>query len=336
MAKTPQSLPFFCCCTGIWTIPLKLGPSKFIASSLISLEITDYAKLFNKLTCPGTHPIELKQTQWLLFTWTSWTNSVIMISNCLIGPRVGLWKPVIRGFTFAKRTWASWTMVQSSHPVGEVMISHSAWVRLAMRFCFSIAMLVFFTTFTNVMSSAELSWLELVWCCNFLPLQLAKIQVVLLLFGIRLKPIHDKWKYLPYLQSELWHSTSLSLSLGLLLHTQMAFMAKAGEGVLDFLVDWADFPFCLNFGKVLQFGQYHVLGTLTICKQERWKLPMGHSGLQQMTVSSSVAVVQKHTSLFGGWSTLGVLYFRVYHLQSTSANTYVFQKLVTFGKTKIK
>ena len=31
--------------------------------SLISLEITDCAKLFNKLTCPGTHPIELKQTQ---------------------------------------------------------------------------------------------------------------------------------------------------------------------------------------------------------------------------------------------------------------------------------
>ena len=64
-------------------------------------------------------------------------------------------------------------------------------LELAMRLCFSIAVLVFFTTFTNVMSFAELSPLELVCCC-FLPLQLAQIQLVLLLFGIRLKPIHDK------------------------------------------------------------------------------------------------------------------------------------------------
>ena len=49
----------------------------------------------------------------------------------------------------------------------------------------------FFATLTNVMSFAELSLLELVCCC-FLPLQLAQIQLVLLLFGIRLKPIHDK------------------------------------------------------------------------------------------------------------------------------------------------
>ena len=64
-------------------------------------------------------------------------------------------------------------------------------LELAMRLCFSIAVLVFFTTFTNVMSFAELSLLELVCCC-FFPLQLAQIQLVLLLFGIRLKPIHDK------------------------------------------------------------------------------------------------------------------------------------------------
>ena len=64
-------------------------------------------------------------------------------------------------------------------------------LELAMGLCFSIAVLVFFTTFTNVMSFAELSLLELVCCC-FLPLQLAQIQFVLLLFGIRLKPIHDK------------------------------------------------------------------------------------------------------------------------------------------------
>ena len=55
--------------------------------------------------------------------------------------------------------------------------------------------------------------------------------------------------------------------LSLLLHMQMGSKAKAGEGVLDFLAG-GDFPFCLIFGKVLQFGQYHALGTLTICKQE--------------------------------------------------------------------
>ena len=49
----------------------------------------------------------------------------------------------------------------------------------------------------------------------------------------------------------------------------MASMAKAGEGVIVFLADEANFLFCLNFGKVLQFGQYHVLSTLTIWKQER-------------------------------------------------------------------
>ena len=102
-------------------------------------------------------------------------------------------------------------------------------LELAMGLCFSIAVLVFFTTFTNVMSFAELSLLELVCCC-FLPLQLAQIQLVLLLFGIRLKPIHDKWKYLPYLQSELWHSSSLSLSLGLLLHMQHNGIHGQGRG----------------------------------------------------------------------------------------------------------
>ena len=156
MANTPQSLKFVCCCTGIFVILLRLGPSKFSASSCISWEITGFIRLSSKFTSPGGQSMEVMHTQWLPFTWSSWINSAVMISNCFAGPSVGLWKPSMFGLIFFRSIWASRMMVQSNHPLGEAMISNSLWVSFASDLHLFVAGVLLVTFFTNSMSFVEI------------------------------------------------------------------------------------------------------------------------------------------------------------------------------------
>lgn len=117
----------------------------------------------------------------------------------------------------------------------------------------------------------------------------------------------------------------------LILHTQILSRAKALDGAISFLVSF-DLPFeCLNSGNILQFGQYHVLGVVVSPKHENWNVLMGHMGLAQLTHDVSWAVLQKQIAPL----TIGSFFLKVCllvdHFPSTSGNTQVLEKVVSFG-----
>ena len=116
MAKTPQSLPLVCCCTGAKLSPTKLPPNKWFVWSSTSSLIMSW-KLY-KFTYPGTHPMELMQTQWSFPVCRSCMNSADTTSKFLAGPSVGRWKPSMEGFASCRSTWAMCIISQLSHTWG--------------------------------------------------------------------------------------------------------------------------------------------------------------------------------------------------------------------------
>ena len=138
------------------------------------------------------------------------------------------------GLIFFRSIWASCMMVQSKHPWGEAMISNSNWVSLPSDLHLLVAGVLFVTFFTNSMSSVEIEHLE-VRTCLFLAvpfLQVGQSHVVLLLFGMRLRLRHAKWKNLPFWQHELWHWTSLSVFFTFCLHKQIKSKFRTSSGVM--------------------------------------------------------------------------------------------------------
>ena len=114
-------------------IPVKLFAMRSFNCFSTSLAMMSWNKLSYKFTIPGKQPTELLQTQcWLpvcRIVCRISTNSLVTTSKFLTGPRVVLWNPLISGFTYFNKIWASCMTLQSNHPIGDSMISYSAWLK---------------------------------------------------------------------------------------------------------------------------------------------------------------------------------------------------------------